>query len=328
MSTPPFTLTPKILALVTEIGEAIGRLQVRDAELLVSPQLRRENRIKSIQASLAIEGNTLNLDQVSAILDGKRVLGSAREIQEVRNAIFAYEAMPQWQPKRLDHLLQAHGLLMEAPGQFRRGGVGIQKGDEIIHMAPPAANVPGLIQDLLGWLASGTIHPLIASCVFHYEFEFIHPFSDGNGRMGRLWQSLILSQWKAALAYLPLESIIRERQEEYSQVLRTCDAQGHSTAFIEFILGALNEAIFKFKNDQVSDQVSDQVKALLKALKAGPLGSAALMSKFKLKHRPSFRKNYLQPALDAGWIEATEPDSPRSPTQKYRLTGKGRQCLP
>ncbi len=330
MPTPPFTLTPAILALVAEIGEEIGRLQVSDAGL-ASPRLRRDNRIKSIQASLAIEGNTLSLDQVTAILDGKRVLGSAREVQEVKNAIAAYEALPQWQPHRLEDLLSAHHQLLfglvDRPGELRRSGVGIQKGGEIIHLAPPAELVPGLLRDLLAWLATAPVHPLVASCVFHYEFEFIHPFSDGNGRMGRLWQTLILSRWKPILAYLPLESIIHDRQQDYYTVLRQCDAAGQSTAFIEFILQALLESIRHLNGDQVSDQVSDQVKALLKALAKAPLTAAELMTRLQLKHRPSFRKNHLAPALAAGLVELTQPDAPRSPTQQYRLTSKGRQSL-
>ncbi len=210
---PPLTLTPRMLALTAEIGERVGYLSALH-EGALTPQLRRGNRIRTIQASLAIENNTLSVEQVTAVLDGKLVLGLPREIQEVRNAFSAYEAMPEWQPSLRDDLLAAHALLMHGliddAGSYRRGGVGIYRGERLLHMAPPANRVPQLMDDLLGWLSRCELHPLIASCVFHYEFEFIHPFADGNGRMGRLWQTLILSQWRAVLAYLPVESVIRE----------------------------------------------------------------------------------------------------------------------
>lgn len=223
---PPLTLTPRMLALAAEIGERVGHLSALH-EGALTPQLRRGNRIRTIQASLAIENNTLSVEQVTAVLDGKRVLGLPREIQEVRNAFSAYEVMPEWQPSLRDDLLAAHALLMHGliddAGSYRRGGVGIYRGERLLHMAPPANRVPQLMDDLLAWLSRCELHPLIASCVFHYEFEFIHPFADGNGRMGRLWQTLILSQWRAVLAYLPVESVIREQQDAYYEALAVSD---------------------------------------------------------------------------------------------------------
>ena len=190
---PPLTLTPALLSQVAAIAEALGRWSARQ-DALPSPRLRRENRIHTIQASLAIEQNSLSLEQVTALFDGQRVIGPARDIQEVRNAITAYEALPRWDPANRPHLLEAHGLLMagliESPGRFRSGGEGIYRGDQLVHMAPPAARVPDLVNDLLTWLAASTWHPLLVSCVAHYELEFIHPFADGNGRLGRLWQTL------------------------------------------------------------------------------------------------------------------------------------------
>ncbi len=184
---PPLTLTPRMLALTAEIGERVGLLSALH-EGALTPQLRRGNRIRTIQASLAIENNTLSVEQVTAVLDGKRVLGLPREIQEVRNAFSAYEAMPEWQPSLRDDLLAAHALLMHGliddAGSYRRGGVGIYRGERLLHMAPPATRVPQLMDDLLAWLSRCELHPLIASCVFHYEFEFIHPFADGNGEWG------------------------------------------------------------------------------------------------------------------------------------------------
>lgn len=320
---PPHTLTPRVLALVAEVGEALGRLAGRTG-VPAPPGLRRGNRLRTIQASLAIENNSLTLEQVTAVISGKRVLGPPKEIQEVRNAFAAYEAMPAWKPWAAKDLLAAHKLLMSGlvdhPGRFRTAGVGIAQGKKIVHLAPPADRVPGLVNELLNWLKTTDAHPLIASCVFHYELEFIHPFADGNGRMGRLWQTLILSRWKPLLAWVPVETVIRERQAEYYAALAASDKAGQSTAFIEFLLSALLQALHEATaTDQVGDQVSDQVKALLKCLTAQPLTALACMKKLRLAHRPTFRKNYLQPALDVGLIERTLPDKPNSSLQKYRL---------
>jgi Fic family protein len=243
---PPYTITPLILQRVAEIVELLTRWEVAGDNTL-SPQLRRNNRIRTIQASLAIENNTLSIEQVTAVLEGKTVLGLPREIQEVRNAFAAYEQLPSWQAHSAADLLTAQGLLMaglvDDAGCFRAGGVGIYNGQNLVHMAPPASRVTALMADLLAWLASAQVHPLIASCVFYYEFEFIHPFADGNGRMGRLWQTLILSQWQPVLAYLPVESVIRVRQTASYQALADADSLADSTPFIEFMLQALLDAM-------------------------------------------------------------------------------------
>jgi Fic family protein len=243
---PPFQLTHRMTAAMTAIVELLGVWGAVNQDA-PRPELRRGNRIRSIQASLAVEQNTLTLEQVTAVLEGKLVLGSPREIQEVRNAFAAYEAMEQWQPHRLEDLLVAHGVMMAAlvddAGQLRRGGVGVMAGDKVIHMAPPASQVPRLIQDLLDWLRTTDAHPLIASAAFHYEFEFIHPFSDGNGRMGRLWQSLILSRWQPVLAYLPVETVIKRRQQAYYDQLAAADVKADCSGFIEFTLTAIEESL-------------------------------------------------------------------------------------
>ncbi len=277
---PPLTLTLAMLALLADISEQVGRLSARH-EAALTPQLRRGNRIRTIQASLAIENNTLSVEQVTAVLEGKRVLGLPREIQEVRNAFAAYEAMPGWRPASRADLLTAHGLLLQGliddAGQFRRGGVGIYRGEQLLHMAPPASRVPQLVSDLLGWLGRTDLHPLIASCVFHYEFEFIHPFADGNGRMGRLWQTLILSQWRPVLAWLPVETVIREQQDAYYAALSAADRQAEATPFVEFMLRALHQALadaIAADGSEESSEESSEEKAeetpLLRLLKAHP----------------------------------------------------------
>lgn len=328
---PPHTITPAILNLVAEISEQIGRYSIL-AEQSLTPRLRRENRIRTIQASLAIENNILTLQQVTAVIDGKKVLGLPREIQEVRNAFAAYEAMDNWHPASEADLLAAHGMLMaglvDQPGVYRSGGIGIFQGEQLVHMAPPADRVPDLMSDLLAWLQYTDAHPLVASSLFHYELEFIHPFADGNGRMGRLWQTLILRHWKPLLAYLPVETVIRERQDNHYRVLAEADQRAEATPFIEFMLQALSSAIDEaVDSGQVTDQVTDQVKRLIEAIGDAELNSTALMQLLGLSHRPTFRNNYLNRALENSWIERTQAGSPRSPTQTYRLTEKGRRWL-
>jgi Fic family protein len=328
---PPYIRTPAIIELVAEIAEMIGRYTVL-AEQNLTPQLRRANRIRTIQASLAIENNTLNLEQVTAVIEGRHVLGHPREIQEVRNAFATYEAMETWDHRSEQDLLTAHGVLMlgliDNPGRYRSSGVGIFQGEHLVHMAPPASRVPTLMGDLFAWLAATNEHPLVASCVFHYEFEFIHPFADGNGRMGRLWQTLILRNWKPLLAYLPVETVIHAHQDAYYRVLAIADQQADATPFIEFMLKALRDAMSEaVATDQVSEQASDQVAALIGLIASKELGSNDLMRALGLSHRPTFRSNYLNPALQNAWIERTQPDAPRSPTQRYRLTDKARRWL-
>ena len=243
---PPFTITPEIVNAVAAISATIGRLTALDAQA-ASLKLRRANRIRTIRGSLAIEGNTLSEAQITAILDGKRVIAPPREVQEVKNALAAYEHFSDWVPSNENDLLDAHRLmllgLIDEAGAYRSGGVGVMADGQVIHMAPPAQRVPYLMADLLGWLASTAHHPLIASSVFHYEFEFIHPFSDGNGRMGRLWQSLILAQWHPVFANLPVESLIFERQQTYYQAIQESTRKTDSASFILFMLNAIRDAL-------------------------------------------------------------------------------------
>lgn len=265
---PPFTLTNKTLTLVARISEAVGRLTA-EFEQEKRLRLRKVNRMKTVQGSLAIEGNTLSEEQITAILDGKRVIAPPKEVQEAHNAIAAYDAISSWQPSNGDDLLAAHLVLMkglvEEAGIYRSKGVGVMSGDKVVHMAPQADRVSKLMNDLLTWLAETDVHPLIASCVFHYEFEFIHPFTDGNGRMGRLWQTLILSKWHEVFINIPVESLVHQHQEEYYLAIRNSTEQTDSLAFIEFMLQMILDAIEEStlastKNDGINDGINVGLK--------------------------------------------------------------------
>ncbi len=328
---PPFTITPRILAQVAECCERIGAWR-GGRETPLPPQLRRKNRVRSIQASLAIENNSLSIDQVTDILDGKRVIGLPREIQEVKNAITCYDQLGTFDPTSVADFLKAHGILMQAladdAGSFRSGGVGVYREGHLIHMAPPADRIPQLIADHFTWFGGTDLHPLIASSILHYEVEFIHPFSDGNGRMGRLWQSLALTRWHPELAYLPVESVIREHQTAYYAALGEADRKAEATPFVEFILDAISETLVDQRaTDHVTDQGTDYVKSLLKVFETDSeeLTLEELLHRLRLRHKPSFRQNYLRPALKNSLIEMTDPGSPRSPRQRYRLTGAGQR---
>jgi Fic family protein len=332
---PPYTLTTAISNLLAEIGESLGRLSVL-VEQGDQLRLRRINRIRTIQGSLAIEGNTLSEDQITAILEGKPVIAPAREVQEVRNAILAYEKFKQWQPHRKSDLLKAHQVLMmglvDDPGRYRSSGVGVMKGDTVVHMAPPADRVNLLMKNLLSWLKNSKEHALISSCVFHYEFEFIHPFSDGNGRMGRLWQTLILSQWKPLFENIPVESMVYANQEGYYKAIRESTQNSDSAPFIEFMLSRILEACIANNSNstpQVTPQVSPQVQQLISVMKEidGEANREQLQRALKLSDRKSFRSRYLLPALENGLIEMTLPDKPNSSLQKYRLTALGKKLL-
>ena len=243
---PPFTMTEDITNLVIEIGELVGAVAAYDS-LQPNPTLRRENRIKSIHSSLAIEQNTLTLEQVSDIIDGKRVLGPPQDIREVKNAYEAYERISSLDPYSVKNLLLAHRIMMEGlvkeAGVFRSKNVGVYAGNQLIHAGTPANYVPELIDQLFTWMKQSKLHPLVKSCIFHYEFEFIHPFSDGNGRTGRLWQSLILQKWKPFFAWLPVETLIHEKQDEYYAALNASNSEGESTIFVTFMLQIIRDAL-------------------------------------------------------------------------------------
>ena len=324
---PPYTITLESLNRVAAISETIGRLTLL-TDRAKALRLRRINRVRTIHGSLAIEGNTLSEAQITAILDGKRVIAPPREVQEVKNALATYDRFEHWRPGAEKDLLEAHRILMsgliDEAGRYRRGGVGVMAGRQVIHMAPPANRVPQLMVDLFRWLAATDAHPLIASSVFHYEFEFIHPFADGNGRMGRLWQSLILVHWNPLFADIPVESLIFEHQAEYYQVLQESTRQTNSAPFIAFMLRMIMDAV-STSTPEVTPDVTPEVR-LLSAF-TGEMTRQQLKAALGLKDDEHFRKAYLLPALKAGLIEMTIPDKPRSSRQKYRLTGKGQDRL-
>ena len=261
MYTPPFTVTDEILNLVSEISEQIGTWNALLGERMPSPMLRKENQIKTIHSSLAIEHNSLSLQQVTDVIDGKHVLGAPDEIQEVKNALQAYQLMLQLDAFSETDLLRAHSLMMtdlvDNAGHYRKGRVGVFDGDKCIHVAPSADRVPTLMAELFAWVKETKTHPLISSCVFHYEFEFIHPFMDGNGRMGRYWQTLLLSRWKGIFAWLPVETIVKKYQQEYYKAIAQSDAKGDSTDFIVFMLKCILQTISEQR--KVTDNVGINV---------------------------------------------------------------------
>ena len=256
---PPFEITNQIIDYVAEIAELVGRLTVF-SPLSTSPTLRRANRIRTIHGSLAIEQNTLSLEQVTAVLNGKHVLAPPKDIAEVKNAYEIYERLDELDPYSVDDLLTAHGImtrgLMEESGVFRTRPVGVVDSEgHVLHFGTLPQYVPDLVMELLDWAKTSEVHMLIRSCVFHYEFELIHPFADGNGRVGRLWHTLLLSKWNPAFAWLPVESIIHDRQQEYYDAINASNDAGVSTVFIEFMLSAIKASLMDAIN--TSDKMSD-----------------------------------------------------------------------
>lgn len=250
---PPYKISPKILKLVASISEKIG--EVNAAHLNKPPtELRKKNRIKTIHSSLEIEGNTLTIEQITAILENKRVIGPKKDILEVKNAIAVYDYLDKLNPYKFESFCEAHGILMngliESAGKLRSKSVGIVKGSELTHIAPSSEMLTALMNDLFDYLKNDDDLTLLKSCVFHYEMEFIHPFIDGNGRMGRLWQTLILKDFNPVFEYLPIESLIKERQEQYYDSLGKSDNTGESTVFIEFMLQIILESLEELLNIQ------------------------------------------------------------------------------
>ena len=322
---PPFTITNEILSHVSSISEKIGRITATN-NLETKPHLRKNIRIKSIHSSLKIEANSLTLGQVRDVINGKVVLGEQKEIQEVKNAYAVYERFSEIDPYNIRHLKQLHGImtkyLVEESGEFRLGEEGVFNGDQCIFMAPPARFVPQLMADLFDWMrsAKNDVHPLILSSVFHYEFVFIHPFSDGNGRMARLWHTVILAKWKPVFEYIPIESQIEKFQDDYYEAIAKCHVAGESTIFIEFMLSQIDKILDEIavQINEENEYLSETVKKLLAVMECDiPYTSKTLMERLGLKSREGFRRNYLHPAIELNLIRMTIPDKPNSRNQRY-----------
>lgn len=279
---PPYEISSNILGLVTSISEKVGEV---NASFLIksSPGLRKQNRIKTIHSSLQIEGNTLTEQQITAILENQRVIGPSKDIREVQNAIKVYESLEDYKFDSIHSFQKAHKTLMDGlidnPGNFRKEGVGIVKGSKIEHLAPPAENVQYFMKDLFDYLKNEGEITLIKSCVFHYEMEFIHPFADGNGRMGRLWQTIILISKYPVFQYLPFETLISKSQEDYYKVLSICDKTGKSTAFIEYMLSVINDALAEIIRNSISVNMTQEDR---------------LQHFYSLKMNSFTRKDYMQ----------------------------------
>lgn len=322
---PPFKITNEMLSYVASISEKIGKISVV-SNLESKPHLRRNNRIKSIHSSLKIEANSLSLGQVRDVINGKLVLGEQREIQEVKNAYIAYEKMKDIDPYSIKCLKEFHGIMtkyvVEESGDFRHGEEGVFNGDVCIFMCPPARFVTEQMDALFQWMKSSkqNVHPLILSSVFHYEFVFIHPFADGNGRMARLWHTAILSQWKPIFEYIPIESQIEKFQEDYYDAIARCHVQGESTVFIEFILSQIDKILDEVAGQMMdcSEYMTEYLKRMLDVMEYDvPYTSSAIMELLGLKSKETFRKNYMNPALKNNLVKMTLPDKPNSKNQRY-----------
>ncbi len=322
---PPFSLTNNMILLTGQIAEKVGKISSYKT-FETKPYLRRNNRIRSIHSSLAIEANSLSMDEVQGVINGKSVMGPEREIQEVKNAYNAYDLLGKFDPYSLKDLQKIHGimtyLLLQDSGVFRTHNEGVFKGETCIFMAPPPQFVPQLMQQLFAWMKESrqTIHPLILSSVFHYEFVFIHPFSDGNGRIARLWQTALLSLWNPLFQYIPIESRIQEFQDDYYDAIAACHAAGNSNRFIEFMLDMINLSLDRAieQSTEKNALLTPQVQKLINAMEYNvPYTIHQLMELLGIVSRSSFRKTYLVPALEKKLVFMTLPDKPTSKSQTY-----------
>ena len=325
---PPFQITPNMLNLIADIMEKLGKLDTFH-NLSKMPVLRRNNRINSIHSSLAIEANSLTLDEVKDVINGKMVIGPEREIREVQNAYKAYEMINDLNPYSILDLKKAHEVMthltVTESGEFRKGNEGVFDDDVCIFIAPKPELVPSLMQNLFDWMkkSKDKIHPLILSSVFHYEFVFIHPFSDGNGRIARLWQNVILTKWKGIFEYLPIETQIKKYQSDYYRAIANSNKNGNSTAFIEFMLKMINDTLNEFllKAEPEIAQTNNYVSKLLDVMDYNiPMTATEIMQKLGIKSKETFRKNYLDPAIENGLVKMTIPDKPTSKNQMYYRT--------
>ena len=322
---PPYTISNKMLELVSNISEKVGKISSHK-ELEAKPHLRKNNRIRSIHSSLKIEANSLSLSEVRDVINGHLVLGDQKEIQEVKNAYEAYGKIEEINPSSITELKKIHGIMtyrtVNESGIFRKGDEGVFSGNKCIFVAPPDNMVTGLMKDLFSWMKKneGKVHPLIMAAVFHYEFVFIHPFADGNGRMARLWHTVILYRWRNIFEYIPLESQIEKYQDAYYAAIARCHVNGNSDVFIEFMLDMIDQILDEIiiQVNKSNAETSEYVKRLLECMEYEvPYTSNAILKLLNLKSKETLRKNYLNPALKAGLIRMTVPDKPNSKNQRY-----------
>jgi len=323
--TPPFTITGKTLTLTARIAEKTGKLSA-GRSLETKPYLRKNNRIRSVHSSLAIEANSLSQNEVRDVINGKTVIGPEKEIQGVKNAFKAYDLLGSFDPYSLRDLKKLHAVMtymtVDESGVFRNRNEGVFDGDECIFMAPPPNMVPDLMRALFSWMRKEKqeLHPLVLSSVFHYEFVFIHPFLDGNGRMARLWQTAILSEWDPVFQNIPIENQIYEYQDEYYKAIAASNSAGNSNAFIEFMLEKIDLALDRFLQQVTAEDgiLSNAVRKLLQNMEYNtPYSADQLMKKMNLRSKDNFRNLYLNPALEKGLIVMSIPDKPRSKNQTY-----------
>ncbi|MEG1008291.1 MAG: Fic family protein [Clostridia bacterium] len=320
----PFNISNSMLEYIAEIMEKIGKLDNFN-NLNNLPILRKNNRINSIHSSLAIENNKLSLSQVKDVINGHTVIGPQKEIQEVKNAYKAYELIDNIDPFSINNLKEIHGIMtyltIQDSGSFRNNAEGVFDGDKCIFIAPPQSMVTTLITELFIWIKeTKDIHPLILSSIFHYEFLFIHPFTDGNGRMARLWQNVLLSKWKTIFKYIPIESYIKKYQDEYYKVIAMSHVDGNSNKFIEFMLKTINFSLDEvILNASTSiNHINEYVTKMLNVMEYNtPMTAYEIMDKLNLKSKETFRKHYINPAIKANLIALTLMDTPTSKNQRY-----------
>ena len=335
-SKPPYTITEQAADYLAKIVEAVTRLELGTG-FKGDLKLHRANRLETIHSSLAIEGNSLSLGEVIAVIEGRLVAGKQTEIKEVMNAYEAYDKIMTFNPYSIADFLQAHRLMTEGlvkeAGRFRQGDVGVFDGDVAIHIGARPQFVPQLMEELFAWAKESRLHPVLKSAVLHYEIETIHPFADGNGRMGRLWQTLLLAKWNEIFAWIPMESVLYTNRSDYYQAIERAHRANDSGVFIEFTLAALYDSVVAQEKHQVEHQEKHQVElsdtqlAILQALVSRALSRKEIFAAIGLSGDSRSLKRHVGPLLKTGIVEMTAPGSPNSRLQKYRLTENGKHLL-
>ena len=323
---PPFDISNEMLKKVSDIMEKIGKLD-SFTNLDKTPYLRKQTKINSVHSSVAIENNPLSLEQVKDVINGKLVIGEQKDIQEVKNAYKAYEMLKDINPYSIDNLKKVHGvmtfLVEEVSGEFRTSSEGVfDDNGNCIFVCPPGDRVNSLMNDLFEWLNENkdTIHPLILSSIFHYEFVFIHPFTNGNGRTVRLWQNSILYKWKDIFEYLPIESKIHKYQDEYYDSIAKCHKNANSNVFIEFMLKMIDETLdeaISTSHLPITNETININKLLDVMESSKPMTATEIMEKLGIKSKETLRGQYLDPAIKQGLVSLTIPDKPTSKNQMY-----------